>query len=195
MKILIVGDSFAADWTVKYNDYKGWPNLLEEKYTVVNLAQAGVGQYKIYKQLQSADLKNFDLVISSYTSPYRVHTQKHPIHSEDPLHRNCDLLANDIEFLFKKYKNNHSLITARNYFKYHFDFDYYDDLYQIIVDKCDQIIGDKKHIQISNLPYVGYDWSSITENYKGLINHLSKKGNLIIFDRLVELIKQVGNLG
>jgi hypothetical protein len=30
MKILIIGDSFAADWSVKYNDYAGWPNLLAQ---------------------------------------------------------------------------------------------------------------------------------------------------------------------
>ena len=60
MKILIVGDSFAADWSVKYNDYHGWPNLLAQKFEVTNLAKAGVGQYKIYKQLQNID--DFDLV-------------------------------------------------------------------------------------------------------------------------------------
>ena len=89
-KILICGDSFAADWTVKYNDYLGWPNLLAQNYNVKNIAQAGVGQFKIYKQLQSVNIKDFDVVISSYTSPYRVHTYNHPVHSNDLLHKNCD---------------------------------------------------------------------------------------------------------
>ena len=29
MKILITGDSFAADYTKKYKDKCGWPNLLD----------------------------------------------------------------------------------------------------------------------------------------------------------------------
>ena len=47
--ILIIGDSFAADWTVKYPTVVGWPNLLAKNYNVVNLAQAGAGEYKIYQ--------------------------------------------------------------------------------------------------------------------------------------------------
>jgi hypothetical protein len=36
MKVLIVGDSFAADWTVKYPSGKGWVNLLAEHHDVTN---------------------------------------------------------------------------------------------------------------------------------------------------------------
>ena len=188
MKILIVGDSFAADWSVKYNDYYGWPNLLAQKFDVTNLAQAGVGQYKIYKQLKSVDIENFDVVISSYTSPYRVHTQSHPVHSEDLLHKNCDLLANDIEYFSKKDKDNESLISAKNYFKYHFDFDYYNDMYQMLIERCNLLIGDVKHIQISNLEYVTDKWTDITENHKGLINHLSHKGNELVYNKIIEML-------
>jgi|TARA_R110001592_G_scaffold354461_1_gene654131 hypothetical protein len=188
MKILIVGDSFAADWSVKYNDYHGWPNLLAQKFEVTNLAKAGVGQYKIYKQLQNIDIKNFDIVISSYTSPYRVHTQQHPVHYNDPLHNTCDLLANDIEYFAQNDKNNESLKTARNYFKYHFDFEYYDTIYAILVEKCNELIGNTKHIQVSNLKYVTEAWKDITEKHQGLINHLSEEGNKIVFKKLVNMI-------
>lgn len=188
MKILLVGDSFAADWTVKYKDYKGWPNLLAEKYDVTNLAQAGVGQYKIYKQLQSIEIEKFNVVISSYTSPYRVHTEQHPIHHRDLLHGNCDLLANDIEYFAKNDKGNKSLIAARNYFKYHFDFDYYNTIYEMLVDKCNQLIGNVKHIQISNLTYVTKEWDEITTKHKGLINHLSNEGNKVIFEKLIKML-------
>ena len=51
MKILICGDSFAADWTVKYPG-QGWPNMLAEIHEVTNLAQAGCSEYKILKQLE-----------------------------------------------------------------------------------------------------------------------------------------------
>lgn len=188
MKILIVGDSFAADWSVKYTDYKGWPNLISENYDTTNLAQAGVGQFKIFKQLKSVDINLFDVVITSYTSPYRVHTQKHPVHSNDVLHKNCDLLANDIEYFYKKDSSNESLRTARNYFKYHFDAEYHDTVHELLVKECNKIIGHKKHIQVSNLQYVTQDWQVITQKYKGLINHLSEEGNKIVFDKLVGMI-------
>ena len=63
MKILICGDSFAADWTIKYPDKKGWPNLLAEHHNVINLAQAGCGEYKILLQLLSVDFTQFDQII------------------------------------------------------------------------------------------------------------------------------------
>jgi hypothetical protein len=188
MKILIVGDSFAADWSVKYNDYPGWPNLLAQDFDVTNLAQAGVGQYKIYKQLKSVDVKEFAVVLSSYTSPYRVHTQSHPIHSEDLLHNQCDLLANDIEHWSRQDKHNESLSTAKNYFKYHFDFEYYNDIYQMLVERCNSLIGDVRHIQISNLEYVTDNWIDITKNHKGLINHLSLKGNELVYNKIKETL-------
>ena len=59
MKLLITGDSFASNWYPKYKE-KGWPNYLEEKFQVTNLAQAGCSEYKIYKQLRSINLKKFE---------------------------------------------------------------------------------------------------------------------------------------
>ena len=50
-KILIAGDSFAADWTVKYKG-EGWVNTLCKDYDVTNVAQAGVSEYKIYNQFK-----------------------------------------------------------------------------------------------------------------------------------------------
>ena len=57
MKILICGDSFAADFRITDTNALGWCNLLEEKYTVVNRAQAGVSEYKILKQIELQVLK------------------------------------------------------------------------------------------------------------------------------------------
>ena len=188
MKILIVGDSYAADCSVKYTDYKGWPNLISENYDTTNLAQAGVGQFKIFKQLKSVDINLFDVVITSYTSPYRVHTQKHPVHFDDVLHKNCDLLANDIEYFYKKDSSNESLRTARNYFKYHFDTEYYDTMYKILLNECDKIIGHKKHIQLRNLNYGLQNWSDIISKNPGVINHLSEKGNIIVYNEISKVL-------
>ena len=48
--ILICGDSFAADWTKKYNG-NGWVNMLCNDFNITNVAEAGVSEYKIYQQL------------------------------------------------------------------------------------------------------------------------------------------------
>jgi hypothetical protein len=48
-KILICGDSFAADWSKKYNSI-GWVNMIENDHIITNIAEAGVSEYKIYKQ-------------------------------------------------------------------------------------------------------------------------------------------------
>ena len=123
LKILIIGDSFAADWSVKYNDYKGWPELLAEQYEVTNIAQAGVCEYKIYKQLLSVkNLNDYDWVIVSHTGSFRVNTLKHPIHSGDKLHKNADLIYTDIDYHSNKLKNifNKSLKAAVLFYKYHF---------------------------------------------------------------------------
>jgi hypothetical protein len=103
MKILIAGDSFAADWKIKYNG-NGWVNMLSEDYEVTNIAQAGVSEYKIYQQLIKHDTTKYDKIIISHTSAYRIPVVKHPIHSKDILHSNCDLiyliLRNSLYFLF-----------------------------------------------------------------------------------------------
>ena len=77
MRVLIAGDSFAADWQVKYPTQAGWPNLLVDKYTVTNIAQAAVSEYKILKQIQSVDLNQYDSIIISHASPNRIHCVKH----------------------------------------------------------------------------------------------------------------------
>ena len=52
-KLLICGDSFAADWQVKYPQGQGWCNLITQYYHVTNVAQAGCSEYRIYQQFLS----------------------------------------------------------------------------------------------------------------------------------------------
>lgn len=192
MKILIIGDSFAADWSVKYKEYKGWPNILAEEFDVHNIAQAGIGQYKILKQIQSVNVSDYDCVISSYTSPYRVHTHTHPVHNKDELHKNCDLLAGDIEYWIKNdQKNNESLITARNWFKYHFDFEYQDDIHKLLIKECDRLIYDIKHLKVSNLisdHNISLSFKDLCKKHPGIINHMSKEGNCIVANEIKKLL-------
>ena len=156
MKILVIGDSFAADWTVKYSGV-GWPNLLAKQFDVTNLAQAGVSEYKIYKQILSiSDLSIFDLVIVSHTSPYRIHTRRHPIHTGDLLHNNADLIYNDIEYHSHTLRGifNSSLKSAVGFYVHHNDEEYQEIVYMMFRDKINQIIGTTKCLVINTLyPY------------------------------------------
>jgi len=185
MKILIIGDSFAADWTVKYPDLWGWPNLLSKKYDVTNLAQAGVSEYKIYKQLCSVNVIDYDLAIVAHTSPYRLVTRKHPIHSDDILHGNCDLIYSDIEHhnLKSKNKSNLSLQTAYWFFAYHYDEEYQETTYKLFREKIEYLLT------IPTIIITDFDdWSDIIDRYRGKCNHLSDAGNNIIYERIVSKI-------
>jgi len=199
LKILIFGDSFAADWSVKYNNYKGWPTLLAEKYNVTNIAQAGVSQYKIYKQLLNIaySLDDYDLFIGSHTSPYRVPTIRHPIHDEDPLHHNADLIFADINYHSNLLINwfQRSLITAKNFFKYHYHEEFYYDTAMMYRKEVEKLIKPRKLILLNNVLQFSH-YSELVDNneqflkkYKGLINHLSKEGNEIVYKELLINIK------
>lgn len=193
-KILILGDSFAADWSVKYKEYKGWPNLLEEKYKVTNLAQAGVGEYKIYKQLDDVDLSIYDAVIISHTSPYRVHTRSHPIHCYDKLHKNADMIYNDIRYHRLRIRNffNRALKSAYDFFYYHFDDEYFLTTYWLYRNEIDKKLKKKHVIVIDNFndkPNT-LNFLYMAPQHSGKINHFSETGNRIIYEKLVQEIEK-----
>ena len=108
-KILIAGDSFAANWRIKHNG-AGWVNLLENDYDVKNIAQAGVSEYKILKQIEQENLDNFDMIVISHTSPNRVYITEHPAYNLNPLHRCADLIYSDVKHHLKKNKSNKNSI-------------------------------------------------------------------------------------
>jgi len=201
MQILIVGDSFSADWTVKYPDGIGWPNLLALDHSIINLSQAGVGEYKILCQLRSIqNIDQFDLVIVSHTSPYRINTKQHPVHSTDLLHSNADLMFADIEHHLKRFSNkfNLSLRSAFNFFVYHSDDKYQETVYELLRQKINNMIGEVPCIVISTLNVdtkflkekIIVDLTNIQQNYPGFINHLSKDGNQLAYKKIIDTISQ-----
>lgn len=202
MKILIIGDSFAADWSMKYNYYKGWPNLLAEKYNTTNLAQAGVSEYKIYKQLETILwLGEFKVVIVSHTSPYRVPTRSHPIHNDDILHGNADLMLNDITYHSSKLYNffNKSLRSASSFFKYHYDVDFYETTYKLYRKAIEDRLSCTNFISLNMFPNSDYkstiDLSSIVTTHSGKINHMSEKGNMLVYKILLNKLKETYGSG
>ena len=190
--ILIVGDSFAAVWPGAVD---GWVNLLARKHNVTNIAQAGCGEYKILKQLESVDLKSFDLVIVSHTSPSRVHTVSHPIH-RDGFHKNCDLLITDIvehqEFF------NPSLRTAQGWFRYHYDDQYQIDIYNLIRKKISDILTTTPYISLTHVDISrdltiesnNIDFSDLWKKERGVTNHYTIHGNKTIYNKILDHIDE-----
>ena len=189
MKILILGDSWAADWSGQYSEYLGWPNIVAQKHTVTNIAQAGVSQYSILKQLDAVQPLEYDRIIISITSPYRVYTPQHPVHTSG-LHANSDLIYTDCEHHATELPHNHRLLSAVAYFEHHYDLEYADTIHHSMVDLCLNRLDNRNTIVTSNIDhnsdYVGgyqyLDGYPVYQSYPGKINHLSAEGNEIFAD-------------
>ena len=195
MKILIAGDSFAAEWP---SAVSGWVNLLSKKYQVTNVAQAGCSEYKILKQIQGQNLKTFDLIIVSHTSPSRVYTAEHPLHKEG-FHKNCDLIATDISNRVSWF--NSSLKAAQGWFKYHYDDQYQLDIYSLIRKEINQTINipyiSLSHIEfLKDISFEKYhlDFSNLWANERGSINHYTEFGNKLIYKDIDSCINQISQL-
>jgi len=193
-KLLVCGDSFAADWTVKYKG-RGWVNLLDENFAVTNLARAGVCEYKIYQQLISQDLRLFDAIIVAHTSPYRLYVKEHPIHSKDSLHSDCDLIYTD---LVESLSTHPELKSIVDYFERYFDTDYAKFVHGLICEKiqslCDNLpvinlINFKEQFDFKN----SVSFVQVFEQHRGTMNHFDDAGNKIVYEtvlsRLNEIIK------
>ena len=151
-KILIAGDSFAANWRIKHNG-AGWVNLLENDYDVKNIAQAGVSEYKIMKQLLTQDLDDYDKIIVSHTSAYRIPIAEHPIHKDDILHKNCDLIFSDVS----EHIDNPIMKTAYDFYANIFNPDYFRYTNELIFKDIRSMSDKMLHITFFDDFYNFYD--------------------------------------
>jgi len=189
-KILIAGDSFAADWTVKHQG-KGWVNMLSEIYDVTIVAQAGVSEYKIIKQIQSSNLTQYSHIIISHTSPFRIPVKEHPLHSTDILHSNCDLIYSDL----KDNENNTLAKIGVDFFENLYDTDYALFVHDLMLKYID---SKYKHRQIINITFFEHgnlykpknfiNFEKTFKENRGHINHLNDKGNQIVFDTIKKIL-------
>lgn len=199
MTILIAGDSFAADWKKSKSNFIGWPNLLNKNFDVVNVAQAGVSEFKILKQIREAIAdKKFDTVIVAHTSPYRIPTECHPVHFNDPFYGNADLIFSDIEYHRFKFKNllDTSIKSAYNFFQYHYDKDFWESTYVLMRNEINKLIDtDTKYLVIAS-PLVDSAFNiekNVVEIDKidlmiGNSNHLSPQGNTKIYNEIFKFL-------
>ena len=172
--------------------------MLADRYEVTNLSRAGVGEYKIYRQLAPTDFDDYDVIIVCHTSPYRVHTRKHPIHGDSSFHAMADLIYSDIEYHRSKILSfiNRSLTAAWHYFKYHYDLDYQEFIYCATRDKINDLLLERSviHIDTALVPEKfrtgNFDISDINIR-PGEANHLSREDNIKVFELLNERIEEI----
>lgn len=184
-RVLISGDSFAADSSCVIDNSSSWTQLLKNYFDVTNIAQAGVGEYKILKQLQSIKLEDFDYIIVVHTSPNRVHINHHPLHSNSKIHKNCDLIYNDI---LNSDIQDVVTTTALNYFKYIFDESYYCDIHRLLIKETMEITQNTRVLHITffdcSIDKV-CNWSHIWNKNPGSINHLDVSGNKLVLEKVL----------
>lgn len=185
-KLLICGDSFSADWTTKYNGY-GWVNLLENEYNITNISQAGVSEYKIYKQVKSIDLTKFDKILVSHTSAYRIPIQEHPIHKGDLLHNDCDIIFSDV----KEHMDNAIMKTAFNFYSDIFYPEYFCFVNDLIYKEIRKLSPKITHITFFDSFYDNsvHKFENVFLEHKGFINHLSDDGNFKMYKEIIKLLK------
>ena len=190
MKILICGDSFAADWNVNGTLlYPGWPQIVSNHHEVTNLAQAGCSEYKIWLQVSSVDLSKFDRVILFHTSPYRWYVKEHPYLSKNKLHRNSDLIYNDI-INQPPFKDQ---LVLQIFFEKYFDLDHASFMHNLLREKIEQHIrlaSKKVYSMCLQQESVDFDIQHIFKKYPGYVNHLNKDGNQVIADKVVNFLSQ-----
>ena len=198
--ILVIGDSFAADWSAVDDSYPGWPSLLGKRYQITNLAQAGCSEYRILQQLKSQpDLDQYRWIIVCHTTPARVYTPRHPIHDDHGLHQHADLIFSDIEYHAHKFSNrkNQPLLAALDWFIYHYDDQYQSDIYQLIVAEIDRLLAGRSVIVVDNFHQLDpgryqhcVRFDDITDITPGGINHCTAEGNLKIAQHLLDKISE-----
>jgi len=172
MKILIVGDSFAAD-------NRGWPGMIGGR--VVNKAQNGVGEYKILKQLSNTH--EFDKIIVCHTSPWRVHTRYHPVHSSSIDRPFNDFILSDLEHHSKK---NKEIELIYKYMSNYIDYGYQKFIYNSIVKEIKQIPNTVHltfHDKMDTL-VIDDNLNEIWKDNKGDVNHMSMKGNQAVAEHI-----------
>lgn len=184
-KLLICGDSFSCKWPSTNNT--GWPILLESDYDITNLSQAGVGEYKIYKQIKNQDLKKYDYIIVCHTSPYRISVENHPSFSKGNIHENSDLIFTDVESRrFKSIK----MFFAYYFFKYFFYKEYFEFIHFLIFKEIKSLDSRIIHLSFFDKTYEGVnDVSYFFKEFRGDVNHLNKEGNFKVYNLVKKILK------
>ena len=186
MKVLLCGDSFSADYTPVDKESIGWPTLLSQDVDLKNVSDAGASEYRIWRQVRDNINSSYDYVIVSHTSPYRVFVDHHPLHSQSPLHKNCDLIYNDIK--------GRNLEYIEQWFEKCFSDEQARDVQKLLIKDIDTMCKGNKvihigHLDISapkNFNFVNFD--KVWKKHQGTVNHYDKNGNQKVYSKIKAMI-------
>lgn len=198
LKVLIAGDSFSADWRVKYPAHEpGWPNMLAERHQCKNVAMAGSSIARTLWQLEAERLEDYDAVVVAHTSPYRIYVDRHPVHHSDPLHRNADLIHTDIKH---HAETRPELRCIVDYYERYHDLHHARFVYNLIEEKICQLLDthSSRVVHMTNLPREGLyrlpallDCSDLQgPEHHGLMNHYNLATNRQVYERVLQRLEQ-----
>lgn len=191
--LLICGDSFSADWRTEQPDSQGWPTLLEDHFNVNNLSMRGCSEYRIVKQLESANIQDYDYVVISHTSPYRLYTPNHPAYTNSTTHYHADFMYNDVEAHSKQYPE---LNCVKEYFETFFDLEHAEFVHRLTLKHISAIL--EEHIFVESLNIAHVDWSRLYQpthmllfsetwkQHRGNVNHYNDAGNRIVAQAILK---------
>lgn len=184
-RIGVFGDSFG--YQKKDEPYPSWVDLLAEQYAVDNHCECGVSEYKILKQLQSADLAKYDLIIVTHTSYSRVFVEHNPLHATSAYHKNCDILFADVESRTDEFS-----LAGQLYYKYMFNADHARDMHNLILKEIDSILTGRSVIHMTHFDHAGLykfnrllEFNSLFLNNRGPVNHYNQRANKEIFIKVL----------
>ena len=186
MKTLgIFGDSFGVE--TANEPYPSWVSLLRKDYSIKNFCQSGVSEYKILQQLKSVDLKTFDTILITHTSPTRVYVKYNPLHQDTEYHKNCDLILSDVESATGEFAQ-----AAQLYFKHIFDVDYACDMHNMVCREIDDITQNHDVVHVTHFDYSRLykfpnmlNFHKIFLKHRGAVNHYSEFGNKLVYETLL----------
>jgi len=181
----IFGDSFG--YVKSDHEFLGWVEMLSTHVAVKNFCQCGSSQYRILQTLKSTDLNQFDQLIITHTSPTRVFARHNPLHADNPVYQNCDLLFADVEG-----RKDSFSVMAQQYFKMLFDFHYSLDVHNMICREIDELCINLHCLHITHFDYTNcyqfvnmINFFPIWSKNRGPVHHYNKHGNQYVFENII----------
>ena len=110
------------------------------------------------------------------------------MHITSKYHKNCDILYADIE------KNSDEFsVAGQMYFKHIFDFEYSNDIHNMICREIDRLVAHADPIHITHFDYTDlYNFAGLLNFHrlflknKGTVGHYNKEGNIKIFETIMQ---------
>jgi len=179
-KLLIIGDSFSENMC-----NHSWVTQLG--YSITNLSDCGIGEYKIYQKINSIKFSDFSLFVVSHTSPNRIYIENNPLYKDNPRYQNCDLLYADV----KSKEPNCFASKISWWYENVFDIDHAEFMHNLLVNYIIDIMPQSTiHLTFFNTHNSKLlNYNEIWKKNPGDINHLNMQGNIEVANRVKKILR------